>query len=240
MMENSVALQVSQTTWDPVWEQIFQSREWGKYPPEHVIRFVARNFYSVKDRKSVRLLEIGCGPGANVWFMAREGFNVAGIDGSPTAIQRARQRLANEGFMVDLQVGDFARLPWPDNTFHGVVENLSLYANPWTSIECALREVRRVLKPGAPFLSSFFTDRTWGYGQGEMVETDGFINVREGPLAGTGFCLFLKRSRVAELFREFEDVSVEQISRTVDEEQHRIEQFVIACRKPEASNGASF
>jgi tRNA G46 methylase TrmB len=51
-------------------------QEWGKYPPEHVIRFVARNFYRVPDRKYVHLLEVGCGPGANVWFMAREGFAV--------------------------------------------------------------------------------------------------------------------------------------------------------------------
>jgi SAM-dependent methyltransferase len=231
--------QVNEVTWDPAWEQIFQSREWGKYPPEHVIRFIARNFYRVTDRSRIRLLEIGCGPGANVWFMAREGFTVSGIDGSSTAIQKARQRLTVEGVTADLRVGDFAQLPWPDDSFEGVVENVSLYTNPWTSIQRALREVRRVLKPGAPFLSSFFTDRTWGYGQGEMVEPDGFANIREGPLASAGFCLFLKRARVPDLFRDFSDVNVEYISWTLDGEQHLVEQFVITCRKPEASNNSS-
>ena len=52
--------------WDPVWEEIFRSSEWGKYPPERVIRFVARNFYRVLDRKKVRLFKVGCGHGANV------------------------------------------------------------------------------------------------------------------------------------------------------------------------------
>src|ERR1019366_523612 len=78
--------------WDPVWEQIFSTREWGKYPPEHVVRFVAGNFYRVPDRKEMCLLEVGCGPGANVWFMAREGFTVSRIDGSATAIKQARER----------------------------------------------------------------------------------------------------------------------------------------------------
>ncbi len=68
--------QLDEATWDPVWEEIFRRKEWGKYPPEHVIRFVARNFYRVADRASIRLLEIGCGPGANIWFMTREGFTV--------------------------------------------------------------------------------------------------------------------------------------------------------------------
>lgn len=88
-----------------------------------------------------------------------------------------------------------------------------------------------VQQRGAPFLSSFFTDRTWGYGLGEMVEADGFTNIHEGPLAGTGFCLFLKQARVPGLFHDFSDVNVERISQTLDGEQHLIEQFVITCRK---------
>lgn len=231
--------QVNEATWNAVWDEIFQKRQWGKYPPEHVIRFVAGNFYGVKDRTGVRLLEIGCGPGPNVWYMAREGFSVSGIDGSPTAIQSAQRRLTDEGITADLRVGDFAQLPWADDSFDGVIENASLYANPWMSIQQALAEVRRVLKPGAPFLSSFFTDRTWGYGQGEMVELDGFADVGEGPLSGAGFCLFLRRDRVHELFKGFDGISVERRSRTLDGERRLIEQFVITCRKPADSKHSS-
>lgn len=218
--------------WDPVWEQIFSSREWGKYPPEHVVRFVARNFYRVQDRKQVRLLEIGCGPGANVWFMAREGFTVSGIDGSSTAIKQATDRLSREGLTADLRVGDYSTIPWSDSSFDGVVENVSLCCNRWDAVKHALGEVRRVLKPGEPFLSSFFTDRTWGYGLGTMVEPDGFIDITEGSLAGEGFQLFLNHPRLYELFRDFADVAVERVSWTMLGEQRLVEQFVITCRKP--------
>ena len=217
--------------WDPMWEQIFSTREWGKYPPEHVVRFVASNFYRIPDRKQVRLLEIGCGPGANVWFMAREGFSVSGIDGSPTAIQQASERLSREGLTADLRVGDFTKLPWPDSIFDGVVENVSLCCNRWSTVQRVLREICRVLKAGAPFLSSFFTDRTWGYGLGIMVEPDSFIDITDGPIAGTGFCLFLSRNRADELFHDFSDVAIERISRTMEGERRLIEQFVITCRK---------
>lgn len=218
---------------NPAWEMIFREKEWGKYPPEHVIRFVARNFYRAANRKDVQLLEIGCGPGANVWFMAREGFSVSGIDGSSTAIKKAGERLATESLAADLYVGDFGQLPWRNDSFDGVIENVSLYTNPWKNIVSALLEVKRVLKPGGVFLSSFFTDRTWGYGAGEMSEIDGFKAVSEGPLAGTGFCLFLKRERISELFSAFSDVAFERTSTTANGEQYLIEQFVITCRKPE-------
>ena len=218
--------------WDPVWEEIFRSREWGKYPPEHVIRFVARNFYRVPDRKNVRLLEVGCGPGANVWFMAREGFTVPRIDGSSIAIRQASERLSREGLAADLRVGDYSTIPCPDSSFDGVVENVSLYCNRWGVVRRALGEIRRILKPGAQFLSSFFSDRTWGYGRGTMVEPDGFIDITEGPLAGAGFVLFLNQARVYELFRDFADIAMERISWTMEGEQRLVEQFVITCQKP--------
>jgi SAM-dependent methyltransferase len=218
-------------TWDPLWEDIFRSKSWGRYPPEHIVRFIARAFSGVRDRRTIRLLEIGCGPGANIWFMAREGFSVCGIDGSGTAIERATKRLATEGLMADLRVGDYAQLPWSDSTFDGAVENVSLYSNPSAAIDRALKEVHRVLRPGAPFLSSFFSDRTWGYGEGNMVERDGFVDLREGPLAGAGFCLFLNRGRVYEVFHAFADIAVERVSWTLNDERQLVEQLVIICRK---------
>ena len=214
----------------PAWEEIFRSKEWGKYPQEHVIRNVARNFYNVPRRENVKLLEIGCGPGANVWFLARERFSVSAIDGSPTAIRLAKERLAAESLTAELRTGDFTDLPWADNSFDGVVENVSLYANRWAAIQQALREVRRVLKPSGVFLCSFFTTKTWGYGLGAMVEQDGFVNIAEGPMAGTGFALFLTRERLNELLCGFEDIHVERASWTLGDEQHVVESFVVSCR----------
>src|ERR1035441_2780479 len=103
-------LDSNKPSWDPSWEKVFRSRDWGKYPPEELVRFVARTYYSVPDRKSIRLLEIGCGTGANVWFMAREGFTVSGIDGSVTAIEKARQRITAERLQAHFEVGEVATL----------------------------------------------------------------------------------------------------------------------------------
>lgn len=49
-------------SFDNEWEKIHASQEWGKYPSENVIRFIARNYYS-KDRLKTRILDFGCGAG---------------------------------------------------------------------------------------------------------------------------------------------------------------------------------
>ena len=40
--------------------------EWGQYPTEHVIRFIARNYYN-RERMNTRILDFGCGGGAHTW-----------------------------------------------------------------------------------------------------------------------------------------------------------------------------
>jgi len=219
-------------SWDPVWEAIFAGRTWGRYPPEHVIRFVARTFADSPDRRSVPLLDVGCGPGACSWFMAREGFAVSAIDGSPTAIELLGARCAAEQLTVDARVGDFVALPWPDGHFAGVLDNASLYSNRFAEARRAVEEVLRVLRPGGWFHSASFTDRTWGYGTGRQVEPGGFTDITEGPLAGTGFALFLGRARLEELFAGFVDHRIERTSYTLEGGERLVEQWIVTARKP--------
>ena len=124
--------------WDPVWEQIFTSQEWGSYPGEDVIRFVARNFYANTDRASVRFLEVGFGTGTNLWFLAREGFSASGIEGSKGAEAIARERLDKEcpGWSAaprngELVVGDMMKLCWPDATFDALIDSEAVYCNDY-------------------------------------------------------------------------------------------------------------
>ena len=46
-----------------IWEEIFSSREWGRYPSIYLVRFVARNFYSQREKKQLKVLELGSGGG---------------------------------------------------------------------------------------------------------------------------------------------------------------------------------
>lgn len=115
-------------SWDSNWEKIFKAQEWGKYPSENLIQFVARNFYK-KNRAEVKLLEVGCGTGANIWYMSREGFNVSGIDGSDTAIKIAQERMKNENLNARLIVGDIISLPFDNMEFDAIIDNECLYSN---------------------------------------------------------------------------------------------------------------
>jgi 2-polyprenyl-3-methyl-5-hydroxy-6-metoxy-1,4-benzoquinol methylase len=229
--QDSPVTKVEAKSWDPIWEELFRTQVWGKYPQEHVIRFVARNFYQATDRTTVQLLDLGAGPGAVSWYMAREGFSVSAIDGSPSAITQLRNRLAAEELTADARQGDLMQLPWGEASFDGVVDNTSMYANPFEHCIRIVQEVRRVLKPGGVFCSASFTDRTSGYGLGIPHGPGEFSAVPEGPFKDRGFVTLLGRVQLDILFRDFVDVNIERVSWTLGQQAQFIELWVVTCRK---------
>ena len=90
------------------WEKLFKKRDWGKYPPEDLIRFIKEK-KNTKIKKKLKILEIGCGPGANLNFLKNENLDIYGIDISKTAINKSRKILnlkKNEN--KKFKVGDFS------------------------------------------------------------------------------------------------------------------------------------
>lgn len=221
-------------SWDPVWEEIFRSREWGKYPPEELIRFTARNYYSAPDRRAVMLLELGCGAGANVWYLAKEGFQVSGIDGSTTAIDKASRRLKAEGLTADLRIGDIVTIAdlYPANLFDAIIDVGCLMCNRLESVQATLDQGLALLKPGGKVLSMVSAQGSWGEGLGTEVETGTFLDIREGPLAGVGLVHFFTLEELQALYRRFDSVQIECSNRSMNNRQHWYNLWVVEATKP--------
>ncbi len=214
--------------WDPVWEELFRTRGWGRYPSEDLVRFMARTF---PEPARVRVLELGCGPGANLWYLAREGFRVVGLDGSPTALAECWRRLRAEGLHACLVRADAARLPFPAASFDVVLDVECLYANPWEAARRAVAEAARVLVPGGWLWSKTFAPGTSGEGDGEPApgEPGAWRRLRSGPLAGKGFTRFTPRERLPALYQPLELVAVDETSRT--DGPWRVREWLVACRR---------
>lgn len=75
----------------------------GQTPPE-LIRFVESG------RPPGRALDLGCGTGTNVIYLARHGWQATGVDFVLRAIERARRKARAASVSVDLRVGDVTRL----------------------------------------------------------------------------------------------------------------------------------
>lgn len=175
------------------WEKIHSEQEWGRYPSETVIRFVARNYYKSR-RNEIKILDFGCGAGANTWYLAREGFDVYAFDGSQSAVLKAEKYLQEEGYSsVHFDVMDGATITYEDNFFDCVIDNVCIYANTSECIEKMYEQVYRVLKKGGRVFTSCFGVGTTGYDTGTCLEEGTYKNIECGVLSGRAIAHFFKK-----------------------------------------------
>lgn len=110
-------------------------------------RFVA----SLDVRPGQTVADIGCGPGTDLARLADAvggTGSVIGVDREPRMLEEARRRLAGRA-NVEFRLGDIHTLPLPDGSVDRarVDRVLQHVADPAE----AVREVRRVLRPGGLF-----------------------------------------------------------------------------------------
>ena len=110
-------------------------RELRKYQPEGTV------------------LDIGCGPGQLAIFLGKRlpGLKILGLDVNADMIAAARKHgLDTSVGNIDFYLGDVHLLPFEDDSIDLVVSTFSLHH--WQNAAVALREIRRVLKPGGRLL----------------------------------------------------------------------------------------
>jgi SAM-dependent methyltransferase len=201
-----------------------------------LVRFISRTFPNIEERKRFHALELGCGPGANLWYLAREGFSIAGIDGSANAIDLARKRLCAEGLDIafqeaDLRVGNFATLPWPVDHFDIVIDIEAIYCNTLPVIRSVIAEIKRVLRSGGWFFAKMFDPKTTGATSGKRLEVHTTETPIKGPLAGMGVTHVFTEREIRKEFAGFTELSLDWVHRSDRDGRFNVFEWLVQARK---------
>jgi SAM-dependent methyltransferase len=218
------------------WDGLYAGTSWGRYPSEDLVRFVARNLYKAPDRRAVAVLEVGCGPGPNVWYLAREGFHATGLDTSAVAIDQARTFLQRDGLTAQLDVGDVTRLPYGDAMFHAVLDNECLSALTSGQLRQAIDEIARVLKPGGWFYSKTLGQGTTGENTGDPVDGEpGTRRNISSPVLRRRFGVhrFAAEHELPALLQPLQIVEYDSVTSTRENRAGTVRQWLITARRPE-------
>jgi len=126
-----------------------------RYPNEEFARFLGRHFFDKppEERDRIRILELGCGSCANLWVVAREGFDACGLDIAAESIRLGDEMIKSWGGRAELRVGSMTEIPWADESFDAVIDVFSSCCLVEKDFGTCLAEVERVLKAGGLFFS---------------------------------------------------------------------------------------
>jgi SAM-dependent methyltransferase len=222
-------------SWDKSWGKIYQTQAYGaRYPNEDLVRFMAGLYKSLppEERKKVRVLEVGCGRGANIWYLAREGFSAWGIDGSETAIQMCRQRLEAEGLKAEVSVGDIIELPYPEGFFDVVVDIAAIQHNTPENITRIFSEIHRVLRKNGHLFSLVRSAKDYQFGRGREVAENTFTDIPEGDAKGVGTIHFFTVPEIEGFLKgKFGELKLEYSERTIEGMSRIIAHYIIVATK---------
>jgi SAM-dependent methyltransferase len=104
------------------------------------------------------VLDIGCGLGDNAIYLAQQGFNVTGLDISPTALSGARQRAGDAGVSVRFAVADATKLDGYTAAFDTIIDSGMFHCLDDDGKRCYAEAAHRATRRSATMLMSCFSD----------------------------------------------------------------------------------
>jgi len=213
---------MTQTTADMkrLWEDSFDEQiargAYNTAPVEALIRSVA---YWLRDRTAagrtgqLEFLEMGCGAGPTLVWLAQKGIRVSGVDIAVNALELARQNLTRQGQadkIGSIVESSVTKTPFADASFDGIIESCVFQHLPRADREQTFREVARLLKPGGIFVGHVLADAHTTFQKlksTQLADDPGSLQLEDGSskihLTNIGLAHFFAKDEFAKLLPGF-------------------------------------
>jgi SAM-dependent methyltransferase len=179
--------------WDAAYRE---GRHWSVWPWSDVVSCTLR--HARPEHGFRRVLEIGCGAGANIPFFERLGVDYAAVDGSDFVV--AKLAAAYPHLQGKIAVGDFTESIPLAGPFDLVVDRAALTHNTTAAIRRGLGLVHGVLRPGGKLIGvNWFSTAHGDAAAGDSIDEHTRTNIGAGPFAGIGVVHFSDRGHIVGL-----------------------------------------
>ena len=167
------------------WENEYKNkRALNRYPFDEIVTFLFRYYPREIPREDVKILEVGCGAGNNLWFAAREGFDVTGTDVSKSALEYAKKRFVEDNLNGRFLESRLPDIPCKDEDFQIVFDRGTLTCLGYNDLISTMEEVYRVLKPKGLFYMNVYSDHHTSALSGIQTPSGTLKGINVGNLAG--------------------------------------------------------
>jgi len=160
---------------EKVWDKFYEDGTYLMWVPgECLVQFVAKEIER-KKRKVKRILDVGCGNGRHLIYMAKKGFNLFGIDISQKSLQILQDWLNREGLQAKLKKASVTQIPYPDEYFDvvvclGILDHILI-----KDAQKGIQEIERTLVSKGILFLGLRSDRDTECGQGKEIEEKTFL-----------------------------------------------------------------
>jgi SAM-dependent methyltransferase len=161
-------------------------------------------------KENLKVLELGCGAGANIPFFDSIGANYYAIEGSRTITRKLHKQYPQ--FKKNIICGDFTK-DIPDTSFDLIIDRAALTHNDEESIIKCINKCHQQLVFRGKFIGiDWFSTEYSDYAKGESIINKKDIwtktNYKVGNFANVGKVHFSNKAHLLELFKNFKILSM--------------------------------
>jgi ubiquinone/menaquinone biosynthesis C-methylase UbiE len=208
-----------QKTWEDSFKEAIKLQAFNTAPVEALVRNVSyylRGRFPDGNPAGLNFLEMGCGAGPNLLWLAKKGIRVSGIDISPTALGLAKKALEANG--CSGQVGELVEasvtsVPFKNESFDGILEACVFQHLSKEDRRRAFQEVSRLLKPGGVFVGYMLDTRHTVFQAkraDERQDDPGTLDLHDGSskihLTNVGCSHFFSKEEYFDLLKGFSTI----------------------------------
>ena len=135
-----------------------------EYPNTDLISFIkSSNTYKNINRKKIKVLEVGCGSGSNLWMLSKENFDTNGLDISETGLQLCKKMLKKWNVNAKLSIGSMTDLPFSKGFFDLIIDVVSMQNLNFEEHLLSWNSINHCLKQNGLFFSIHLGKKTSSY-----------------------------------------------------------------------------
>jgi len=184
------------------WNERYKERsQLSIWPWSDLVSYVMR--YTGVRSKTLKVLELGCGAGANIPFFQALGVHYYAIEGSDAIVKTIHERFP--ALKEKIVVGDFTqKFPFAEK-FDLIIDRASLTHNSLRAIQSCIKHMHDHLEVGGKFIgidwfSTMHSDAQLGDMDGDVYTRN---NIARGQFTGVGRVHFSDKMHIQELFAGF-------------------------------------
>lgn len=205
--------------WEEYYSVLRQLPDWLKKP----VPFIVEALSLLRKCGAHQFLDLGCGMGRNTIYLAKQGFDVIGIDVSKSALRKTKSWSKIDGITnVTVLCASMTHLPFVSRAFNAIVSVSVIHHAVKEDIEKVMEEIHEVLKDNGLFLANLLSIEDYRYGSGLKME-EGTFQVLEDfeEKQFEEVHHFFSQEEIQTLLADFKRISIVPIQSGKEERPHK-------------------